>query len=120
MIAFIASLISDIRSDFPNFAWWAIAYMLCCIVGVLVVVASDSTQTYHVAVRRTSCDGKGFALIYDRLLDFSRQAWFLPARSLMHSFTPPMEPRKPQQQGLFFYLWSRYEFKGPGSYGAIE
>jgi SHO1 osmosensor len=25
--------------------------MLCCIVGVLVVVASDSTQTYHVAVR---------------------------------------------------------------------
>lgn len=50
MIAFIASLISDIRSDFPNFAWWAIAYMLCCIVGVLVVVASDSTQTYHVAI----------------------------------------------------------------------
>lgn len=50
LIAFVASLISDIRSDFPNFAWWAIAYMLCCIVGVLVVVASDSTQTYHVAV----------------------------------------------------------------------
>ena len=24
--------------------------MLCCIVGVLVVVASDSTQTYNVAV----------------------------------------------------------------------
>lgn len=50
LIAFVASLISDIRSDFPNFAWWAIAYMLCCIVGVLVVVASDSTHNYHVAI----------------------------------------------------------------------
>ena len=59
MIAFIASLISDIRSDFPNFAWWAIAYMLCCIVGVLVVVASDSAQTYHVAVRVSRAFGNG-------------------------------------------------------------
>ena len=25
--------------------------MFFCIIGVLVVVASDSTQTYHVAVR---------------------------------------------------------------------
>ena len=24
--------------------------MLCCIVGVFVVIASDTTQTYHVAI----------------------------------------------------------------------
>ena len=51
MVAFVSSLISDIQSDFPNFAWWVVAYDFCCIIGVLVVVASDSAQTYHVAVR---------------------------------------------------------------------
>jgi len=38
--------------------------MLCCIVGVLVVVASDSTQTYHVAVRRGT-----YAVVWTRLID---------------------------------------------------
>jgi len=50
LIAFIASVVSKARSEFPNFAWWTLAYYLCCIVGVLIVVGSDSTQTYHVAV----------------------------------------------------------------------
>lgn len=50
LITFIASLIADVREDFPNFAWWAIAYLFCTIVGVFIVVGSDSTHTYHVAV----------------------------------------------------------------------
>ena len=50
LITFIASLIADVRGDFPNFAWWAIAYLFCTIVGVFVVVGSNSTHTYHVAV----------------------------------------------------------------------
>lgn len=33
--------------------------MLCCIVGVLVVVASDSAQTYQVAVRKNESGDHG-------------------------------------------------------------
>ncbi|MCJ1473918.1 Transmembrane osmosensor [Lambiella insularis] len=50
LIAFIASIISDVRSSYPNFAWWAIAYMLCVIIGIVVVVASASHEAYHVAI----------------------------------------------------------------------
>lgn len=50
LITFVASLIADIRGQFPNFAWWVIAYMFCVVVGVFIVVGSASTQTYHVAV----------------------------------------------------------------------
>ena len=51
LITFIASIISAVRDSFPNFAWWALAYLFCVIMGVFVVVGSDATQTYHVAVR---------------------------------------------------------------------
>ena len=51
LIAFVSAVISEVRdNDFPNFAWWALAYMFCCIVGVLVTVMSDSVHSYHVAV----------------------------------------------------------------------
>ncbi|MCJ1276582.1 Transmembrane osmosensor [Puttea exsequens] len=50
LIAFVSSLIADIRGQFPNFAWWVIAYMFCVVVGVFVVVGSASTETYHVAI----------------------------------------------------------------------
>jgi len=53
-IAFVGSVIAtaEERSNdqFPNYAWFAIAYMLCVIIGVFVVIASDTTQTYHVAI----------------------------------------------------------------------
>lgn len=50
IITFVSSIISQIHSDFPNYSWWAIAYMFCCVLGVLVTVASDSIYTYHVAI----------------------------------------------------------------------
>ncbi|MCJ1287304.1 Transmembrane osmosensor [Xylographa opegraphella] len=50
LIAFIASIISDVRGPYPNFAWWTIAYLLCSIIGVVVVVASDSHDTYNIAI----------------------------------------------------------------------
>jgi SHO1 osmosensor len=50
IIAFVSSIISDINSQFPNFAWWTLCFMFFCIVGVTVTVASDSERTYHVAV----------------------------------------------------------------------
>ncbi len=53
-IAFVGSVIATAEEkandQFPNYAWFAIAFMLCVIIGVFVVIASDTTQTYHVAV----------------------------------------------------------------------
>lgn len=55
LIAFISAILSSInqyaRNPFPNFAWWTVAYYLCCIIGVIVMVALDSVYNYHVAVR---------------------------------------------------------------------
>jgi SHO1 osmosensor len=53
VIAFIGSIIATaahLDPVFPNYSWFAIAYMLCVIVGVFVVIASDTVQTYHVAI----------------------------------------------------------------------
>lgn len=52
IIAFISSIIAQIetKSDFKTFTWWAIVFYLFLIPGIFVVVASDTIQTYHVAV----------------------------------------------------------------------
>jgi SHO1 osmosensor len=49
-IAFISSIIAQANGGFPNYSWFAIVYMLFVIIGVFVVVASDTVHTYHVAV----------------------------------------------------------------------
>ena len=50
IIAFVSSVIADIGEDYPNFAWWSLVYMLGCIIGVFVAVATNTIQTYHVAI----------------------------------------------------------------------
>lgn len=53
LIAFVGSAIATGEHQdppFPNYSWFAIAYMLCLIIGISVVMASDTTQTYHVAI----------------------------------------------------------------------
>ncbi|OAA60669.1 hypothetical protein ISF_05708 [Cordyceps fumosorosea ARSEF 2679] len=50
-ICFVACLIGQIQSDsFPRISWWAVVFALFLNVGVFIVVASDSVQTYHVAL----------------------------------------------------------------------
>lgn len=50
-IAFISSIIAQAQNPpFPNYSWFAIVYMLFVILGVFVVVASDTIHTYHVAI----------------------------------------------------------------------
>ncbi|EQL02475.1 hypothetical protein G6O67_001785 [Ophiocordyceps sinensis] len=53
-ITFISCIISQVQATdgdrFPSFAWWSVVYSLFLILGVFVVVASDSVHTYHVAV----------------------------------------------------------------------
>lgn len=50
MIAFISSIIADVNDPFPKYAWWSVAYMLCCIVGVTVVFGSNTSHIYSIAV----------------------------------------------------------------------
>jgi len=52
IIAFISSVIAQIetKNQFPTYTWWTVVYYFFTIIGVFVVVASDTTQTYHVAV----------------------------------------------------------------------
>lgn len=50
MIAFVASIIADINSTFPNYSWWSLAYMLVCIIGVIYAVGADVIYTYRIAL----------------------------------------------------------------------
>ena len=51
IVALVGSIVSAIQThEYPNYAWWALAYYLCVILGITVMVASDSVYTYHVAV----------------------------------------------------------------------
>ncbi|KAK0748978.1 high osmolarity signaling protein SHO1 [Schizothecium vesticola] len=54
MIAFFGSVFAHIQetegSEFPLFTWWSVVFYFFLIIGIFVVVASDSTQTYHVAI----------------------------------------------------------------------
>lgn len=50
LIAFVSSIIANIDQEYPNYSWWALAYMFCCIIGVIVAVAADAIYTYHVAI----------------------------------------------------------------------
>jgi hypothetical protein len=43
-------VIADIGTEYPNFAWWTLVYMLGVIGGVIVTVATNSIATYHVAI----------------------------------------------------------------------
>lgn len=52
IISFISSIVAQIqtKSAFPTYTWWTTVYYFFVIAGVFVVVASDTSQTYHVAV----------------------------------------------------------------------
>lgn len=52
MISFIASIIAQIQTGegFPTYTWWTIVYYFFIVPGVFIVVASDTAQTYHVAL----------------------------------------------------------------------
>ncbi|KAK4197525.1 hypothetical protein QBC40DRAFT_102373 [Triangularia verruculosa] len=39
-----------INNSFPLYTWWAVVFYFFLVVGVFMVVASDSVQTYHVAI----------------------------------------------------------------------
>ncbi|KAI1432480.1 hypothetical protein GGR50DRAFT_688909 [Xylaria sp. CBS 124048] len=52
LVCFVSSIIGqlDLHGDFPKFVWWSNMFMLLLIPAVFIVVASNSIQTYHVAL----------------------------------------------------------------------
>lgn len=54
LITFISLVIAQVQvatlRELPPFAWWAVVYMIFLILGIFVVVASDATNNYHVAI----------------------------------------------------------------------
>lgn len=52
IISFISTILAHIQvpSGFPLYTYWALVFYIAVIIGIFVVVASDSTQTYHVAL----------------------------------------------------------------------
>jgi SHO1 osmosensor len=50
LIAFVSSIIADLQTDYPNYSWWAICYMFCVIVGLVVAFGTDTCNVYGVAI----------------------------------------------------------------------
>ncbi|KAK4041477.1 hypothetical protein C8A01DRAFT_14753 [Parachaetomium inaequale] len=52
IISFISTILAHIQVpiDFPLYTYFALVFFFAMIIGIFVVVASDSTQTYHVAL----------------------------------------------------------------------
>ncbi|KAF2858951.1 high osmolarity signaling protein SHO1B [Piedraia hortae CBS 480.64] len=52
LIAFVSSIIAQIsqRNQYPNYSWWALAYMFCVIIGVATAIGMNAVYTYHVAI----------------------------------------------------------------------
>lgn len=74
LIAFIASIFSDVKGGFPNYSWWAIAYMFCVITGITVVFGSDTGHIYNVAIVAYLAAGLVFTTLAPNTLVYQKQA----------------------------------------------
>lgn len=74
LIAFVASIFSDVRGSFPNYSWWAIAYMFCVIAGIVVVFASDTGHVYNIAIVGYLAAGLVFSTLAPNSLVYQSQA----------------------------------------------
>ncbi|KAK3331446.1 high osmolarity signaling protein SHO1 [Apodospora peruviana] len=50
VIVFFASIFAQVRGSLPSYYWFGLVFHFFLIVGIFVVVASDTIQTYHVAI----------------------------------------------------------------------
>lgn len=50
LITFIGSIIANVQTDFLNYVWWTVAYMICVLVGIILVMGSDTSLTYSNAI----------------------------------------------------------------------
>ncbi|KAJ6110252.1 hypothetical protein N7486_002487 [Penicillium sp. IBT 16267x] len=52
LIAFVSSIVSESQPNnaYPNYDWWAISYMFCVILGLIVTFGTDTCNVYGVAI----------------------------------------------------------------------
>ncbi|GES65839.1 high osmolarity signaling protein Sho1 [Aspergillus terreus] len=50
IIAFISSIVAGIKTSYPTYSWWAVAYMFCCNIGLTIVFGTDTGAVYSVAI----------------------------------------------------------------------
>ncbi|KFX97354.1 hypothetical protein O988_04915 [Pseudogymnoascus sp. VKM F-3808] len=50
LIGLVGTIITEVNGDVQSYAWFAVFFMLACIIGVSVVIASNTSATYHVAL----------------------------------------------------------------------
>ena len=51
MIAFVSSIIGQVTyRDYPKYSWFVLLLTLALNIIVIVIVASNAIQTYHVAI----------------------------------------------------------------------
>lgn len=50
LIALVGTIVTEANGDVQSYAWFSVFYMLPCIIGVSVVIASNTSATYHVAL----------------------------------------------------------------------
>lgn len=52
IIALFGSVFAHIqtKTNFPLYTWWGVVFYFFVILGIFLVIASDSAQTYHVAI----------------------------------------------------------------------
>ncbi|KAL1971044.1 hypothetical protein VTN77DRAFT_2878 [Rasamsonia byssochlamydoides] len=74
VISFVSSVIANLQTGFPNYVWWAVVYMLGCIIGIFFVVASDTSLVYGVAVVGYLAAGLVFTTLAVNSLVYQPQA----------------------------------------------
>jgi SHO1 osmosensor len=114
------------NSDFNRFYWWALAYMLCCIVGVTVVILSASADVYSLAVRNTRAHTHTHTHVCAAAngplpSSWASLAWLLPTTPSpsRRSSSPQTAANKLLLQASSFSPWLRYVSRGEPRCGHV-
>lgn len=104
LIALVGSIVTDVNGDVQSYAWFAVFYMLACIIGVFVVIASNTSATYSVAV-------VGFLAIGFTLTSSAVNGVIFKSVGSMNAMAAGnillcmVIVRSPSQRGLFYTLY---------------
>ncbi|EEH21641.1 hypothetical protein PABG_03857 [Paracoccidioides brasiliensis Pb03] len=50
LLSLVTCVISDVQGIFPNYVWWAVTYMFVTIIGLAIVMGSQTSHVYAIAI----------------------------------------------------------------------
>lgn len=74
IISFVSSIVANVQTNFPNYTWWAVVYMLLCLAGIFVVFATDTSLVYGSAIASYLAAGLVFTTISVNALVYEPEA----------------------------------------------